>query len=102
MTESSRRQFLRLASGALLIPLLPVQQLQAAPAPALQEDEALAKAFDYRKLAADAVKEKLPGFVAGSQCDNCLHYTAGNQGCNLFRGKTVEPGGWCKAWIKKK
>jgi hypothetical protein len=46
--------------------------------------------------------KKVPTYVAGSNCDNCL-LLGGKPGntyrpCSLFPGKLVKISGWCKAW----
>lgn len=94
----SRRQFLRMAAATALIPLLNIQARPAvaAPLPGLDESDPTAAALLYRKTQEEA--KKVAGYKPGSQCQNCALYTAGNQGCKLFPGKSVEPEGWCKVW----
>ncbi|WP_281649046.1 high-potential iron-sulfur protein [Parendozoicomonas sp. Alg238-R29] len=99
MSQQSRRQFLKLATGVVLIPALNVESLQAADLAPLREDEPTAVALKYKKSAADAVN--FPNFKAGSRCDNCMHYQDQTKGCNIFPGKSVEPGGWCAVWAAK-
>ncbi|MGI9273583.1 MAG: high-potential iron-sulfur protein [Endozoicomonas sp.] len=102
MAEQSRRDFLRLTAGAILIPLLniPVSRAEDSQLPAATPDNPpAAMALKYRKTAAEAAK--VPGFVAGRRCDNCLHFVPNNHECKLFQGHSVEPEGWCTAWVGK-
>lgn len=98
MKELNRRNFMKLSGVAAAgMVLIPVCQVEAADAPAakLSSDDAQAKALGY--------VEKTP--VAGSTCGNCMQSKgeAGAQwlGCNIFPGKQVNAGGWCKVWSKK-
>ncbi len=97
-SSSSRRQFLKLAVGVSIIPLIGVQSAEAQLV-ALEEADPQGKALQYKKSAADA--SSAPNYKAGSQCDNCLHFVAGTSGCNIFPGKSVEPKGWCAVWAAK-
>jgi hypothetical protein len=59
-------------------------------------------ALGYVESAAQVDVKKYPGFVQGSNCENCLQLqgTAGNnyRPCSLFPGKLVSVSGWCKGW----
>ncbi|MGB1271395.1 MAG: high-potential iron-sulfur protein [Endozoicomonas sp.] len=74
----SRRQFLRLAAAAAIIPLLNIQPrvAVAAPLPALDESDPTAAAFLYKKTQEEA--KKVAGYKPGSSCQNCALYTVGN------------------------
>lgn len=84
----SRRHFLKLASGAVLIPLVNVESLQANELEPLSLSDPQGKALKYVK-----VSEK-----EGQWCSNCLHFKVETGGCNIFPGKSVEPKGWCAVW----
>jgi hypothetical protein len=93
----SRRQFLKLAGGALLMATsgLWLRRLRAAELPALGEHEPTAKALGYvENAAASADPRHRPGAV----CGNCRFYRAGAAGrgaCEVFPGKSVNARGWC-------
>jgi len=96
--ELNRRNFMKLSGVAAAgMVLIPACNLEAAEAPAakLSPDDPQAKALGYA--------DKTP--VAGSTCSNCMQSKgeAGAQwlGCNIFPGKQVNAGGWCKVWSKK-
>lgn len=95
----SRRHFLRLALASALAPLLS-RAVFAGGGPPLEESDPAASALGYR---ADASAVDDPLYKAGSTCGNCMHYQGGEDSghCALFPGKTVQAGGWCKAWVKK-
>jgi hypothetical protein len=61
-----------------------------------------AAALGYVENAAQVDAKKFPGYVQGSNCENCLQLqgTAGNnyRPCSLFPGKLVSVSGWCKSW----
>jgi len=98
--------------GALLgIVAVPVASLcssvksEAADLATLDEKDPQAKALGYVSDASRVDAKSNPTFKAGQTCANCLQLT-GNAGdaqrpCNLFPGKRVSAGGWCKAWVKK-
>jgi hypothetical protein len=61
-----------------------------------------AVALGYVEDAGRVDLKKYPGYVQGSNCDNCLQLqgTPGNsyRPCSLFQGKLVAVGGWCSGW----
>ena len=61
-----------------------------------------ALALGYVEHASDIDAKKTPGYVPGSNCENCLQLqgVAGNnyRPCNLFPGKLVSVSGWCMGW----
>ncbi len=87
----SRRHFLKLASGVVLIPLVNINDLHANQLEPLQATNPQAQALKYVE-----VSEK-----EGQRCDNCLHYVSATQGCNIFPGKSVAAAGWCAVWAIK-
>ena len=82
----------------------------AAPAaagalPMLSPTEPAAKALGYIEDATKVDAKANPTFKAGQHCANCLQWadknrTAAMAKCNLFPGKMVKSGGWCKVWVK--
>jgi hypothetical protein len=97
----SRRKLIEsLTLAAVALAALPVRRTARAAAaglPHLTEADPAAQTLAYVEDAAQA--GKIPGFVAGSRCDNCLQLQ-GNAGdpfrpCPLFPGKLVSAAGWC-------
>jgi hypothetical protein len=82
----------------------------AAPAaagalPMLSPTEPAAKALGYVEDATKVDAKANPTFKAGQNCANCLQWADKNRKaptskCNLFPGKLVKSGGWCKVWVK--
>lgn len=105
--SQARRRFLKLAAlGAALAPIgasvLP-RIGRAADLPALDSNDATAKALKYTEDATTAKAEA--NFKPGSDCANCQFYQgkAGDERgpCMLFPGKSVHAKGWCASWAKK-
>jgi hypothetical protein len=68
----------------------------------LDVNDPKARARGYVENAAQVDKKKYPGFIAGSNCENCLllQGAPGNnyRPCSLFDGQLVAVGGWCSGW----
>jgi len=71
----------------------------------LDPADATAKALGY---AADTTKvdaKAAPTHKAEQKCATCVQYQGkaadARGGCNLFPGKSVAAGGWCKVWALK-
>jgi hypothetical protein len=105
-----RRQFL--VSAALVpaaVMLAQTAESAAAPAPAdlpaVNPNDALAKALGYVEDATKVDKKKYPQFKAGSHCANCKLVLgvdgAKRRPCSIFPGKSVSPAGWCISWAAK-
>jgi hypothetical protein len=99
---SNRREFivqLSLGSGAL------ASGTALAAAPALDENDATAKALGYVADTAKADAKKFPKHVAAQQCSNCTLFQgkAGEASgpCPIFAGKQVAAKGWCNSYVKK-
>lgn len=65
----------------------------------------VAVALAYHDSAKTVEAGKFPNFKPDQHCGNCLQLT-GKEGdtwrpCNLFPGKLVNVGGWCKVYVKK-
>ena len=88
----------------------PAAGAAAAPAaagalPMLSPTEPAAKALGYIEDATKVDAKANPTFKAGQNCANCLQWADKNRKaptskCNLFPGKMVKSGGWCKVWVK--
>jgi hypothetical protein len=102
--DTSRREFFRLAGGAvgavaLANTILP-SIARGADLPHLTLDDPTAKALNYTE---DATKAGAP-HQAGQECSNCNFYQGGATGygpCQLFAGKAVNAKGWCSGYAKK-
>ena len=99
--DTSRRHFLKLAAASALIPLLDLssRSAEADDLKPLNYSNPTAIGLAYKKTQQEAAT--VEGYQEGRQCDNCALYTDKNQGCQLFPGYSVEPAGWCKAWVAK-
>ena len=67
--------------------------------------DAVAVALSYHESAKTVEVAKFPNYKPDQHCGNCLQLT-GKDGdawrpCNLFPGKLVNAGGWCKVYAKK-
>ncbi len=93
----NRRTFLK--KSAIGMALIPLTTISVADNNVVSVEEPMAKNFGYILNAADAKGEDK--YMAGQKCLNCVLYVEGNQGCNLFQGRKVNPEGWCKAWALK-
>ena len=89
---TSRRIWLKLASGAALALPLATMSLRASA----EKNEALRKALNYQ----DQPKGE-------QRCSNCLHWVPGKSptdlgGCKVIPGDTeISPNGWSTAWSKR-
>lgn len=103
-TASSRRRFLKLASGAtaavMLLGSLP-RRVWAALPHLTQQNNATAKALHYVD---DDTKAPAP-HQPGQRCNGCVHYQ-GKPGeawgpCAIFPGFDVNAKGWCAGFQAK-
>ena len=105
----SRRDALKgLALGAGTILAVGATRTRAADAgslPHVSPTDSVAVALSYHESAKTVEAAKFPNFKPGQECSNCLQLTgkAGDawRPCNLFPGKVVNAGGWCKVYVKK-
>ena len=105
----SRRDALKgLALGAGTILAVGATRTRAADAgslPHVSPTDSVAVALSYHESAKTVEAAKFPNFKPGQECSNCLQLTgkAGDawRPCNLFPGKLVSAGGWCKVYAKK-
>jgi hypothetical protein len=73
--------------------------------PHLMPTDLLAVALSYHESASTVDAKMFPTYKPDQKCGTCLQLT-GTVGdpwrpCNLFPGKLVNAGGWCKVWVKK-
>lgn len=110
----SRREALKnlaLGAGTLLVAGSAAAAEAAKPAvsyaglPHLTPADSVAVALAYHENAKAVEAAKFPNYKPDQRCSNCLQLT-GNEPdtwrpCNLFPGKLVNAGGWCKVYVKK-
>lgn len=102
--SASKRILLRRSALALLTlggsVLLPHARLRAADGARVSEDDPTAKAMSYVEDATKAQRASSNDF-----CHNCRYFKGDEKTewapCDLFPGKEVKAGGWCKVWTKK-
>jgi hypothetical protein len=73
--------------------------------PHVAPTDQVAVALSYHENAKTVEAAKFPNYKPDQHCGSCLQLT-GNDGdpwrpCNLFPGKLVNAGGWCKVYVKK-
>ena len=104
-SKFDRRQILKgVLLGAAVIPALGPDTGHAATLVKLAETDPTAQALGYHVDAKKVDVKKFPTYKATQSCANCVQLQAGTgneRGCNLFPGKSVNIGGWCKVWVQK-
>jgi len=101
--SSSRRSLVKaLAVGAAASAVGGIRSSHAEEFSKLDEKDPKARALGYVENANRVDAKKYPGFLPGSNCENCLQLqgTPGNnfRPCALFPGKLVSASGWCTGW----
>jgi hypothetical protein len=109
----SRRQALKnlaLGAGTLLVAGTAARAdtpkgANYASLPHVTPTDPVAVALSYHENAKTVEAAKFPTYKPDQHCGNCLQLS-GNEGdawrpCNLFPGKLVNAGGWCKVYVKK-
>ena len=112
----SRREALKnlaLGAGTLLIARTAGATANEAAKPAaaggglphVTPADPVAVALSYYESAKAVDAKKFPNYKPEQQCSNCLQ-SKGKEGeawvpCNLFPGKLVRSGGWCKVYMKR-
>ena len=101
-----RRKFLQqcgLGLGALPLINLLGNSAWAAGEPHASEDDPMAMALGYKKVAEESADRSALGAAAETQfCDNCVQYVATSDDagtCAVLPGKLVTAKGWCKVWV---
>jgi hypothetical protein len=108
LTRRTAIKHLSVAAGiAGALPWLPAHgeapgEAPGAEPPRLDVKDPAAVALGYVEHASQIDAKKTPGYVPGSNCENCLQLqgVAGNnyRPCSLFPGKLVSVSGWCTGW----
>jgi High potential iron-sulfur protein len=104
-SKFDRRQLLKGALlGAVSVPALLPTDSDAAALVTLTEADPTAKALGYHVSAKTVDVKAFPTYKPNQMCSTCVQLQAGTgneRGCNLFPGKAVNVGGWCKVWVQK-
>ncbi len=104
-SKFDRRQILKGALlGVMSMPLLLPKDGQAATLVKLTEADPTAKQLGYHENAKSVDVKAFPTYKPNQMCGTCVQLQAGTgneRGCNLFPGKSVNVGGWCKVWVQK-
>jgi hypothetical protein len=100
-----RRQILKGALlGAVGVEVLAAGRSEAAAMVTLTEADPTAKALGYHTDAKKVDVKDFPTYKPNQSCSTCVQLqpgTGNERGCNLFPGKAVNIGGWCKVWVQK-
>ncbi|MGC1521132.1 MAG: high-potential iron-sulfur protein [Steroidobacteraceae bacterium] len=71
----------------------------------LSPSDPAAAALGFVADARKVVAASNPTFAPTQNCGSCAQYQGKasdpTAGCNIFPGKSVPAGGWCKVWAKK-
>jgi len=98
-TNLTRR---RLLAGLAAVPVAPLMFMPAMANERLSEDDAQARALNYRH---DASTVEHPDYQEGQTCANCQLYTDADAAewgpCSAFPGRQVAAAGWCSAWVPR-
>jgi hypothetical protein len=102
----ARRSVLKGAlAGLAAIPVVGVISDANAAGVALDPNDAQAKALGYVTDSSKVDAKANPMHKPEQKCSNCAQFkgaaTDATGMCNIFAGKMVAAGGWCKAYAKK-
>ena len=104
----SRRDVVKggLIAGALLPAMgLVAERAAAAALPPLDPKDPTAQALGFVTDASKVDKTANPTYNASQKCGTCAQFQGkpsdASAGCNIFSGKSVPSGGWCKVWAQK-
>jgi hypothetical protein len=108
--STSRRHFLKFASGAVALPtagsLLLTASTNAAGAGQLDEADPAAAALGYKKDTAQVDAARYPQHQPSQICAKCRYFQAKSTAewgpCTIFAGKgAVHSNGWCAAYATR-
>jgi High potential iron-sulfur protein len=84
---------------------LGVQTAWAATLAPLDPSDPVAKSLGYANDSSAVDAGANPTHKPDQKCANCAQFQGQGSdprgGCNLFAGKSVAAGGWCRVWAKK-
>jgi hypothetical protein len=107
-SKISRRALVQ--SGLIAGAFIPVLGLiansaTAADLPPLDPNDPTAKALGFVNDTTKVVAADNPTHKPTQKCGTCAQYQGkpgdARGGCNIFVGKSVPQGGWCKTWAAK-
>jgi hypothetical protein len=105
MTRREALRNLGLAAGTLLVARNALAADAPAALPHVAANDPTAIALGYHESAKTVDAKAFPNFKPEQKCSNCLQSKGKDgdawMGCNLFPGKMVNAGGWCKVYVKK-
>jgi hypothetical protein len=95
-----------LEAASLVVALrVGIQTASAATLAPLDPNDPIAKSLGYVTDASTVDAGANPTHKPDQKCANCAQFQgkAGDPqgGCNIFAGKSVAAGGWCRVWAKK-
>ncbi len=100
-----RRDLLKGALAGLAAISVVTEASAQAKLPAVDPNEAQAKALGYVLDTTKVDAKANPMHKPEQHCGNCVQYkgtaTDAVAPCQIFAGKTVVNKGWCKVWAKK-
>jgi hypothetical protein len=107
-SKISRRAIVKggLIAGALIPAIgLIAETSSAAGLPALDPSDPTAKSLGFTTDASKVDAAANPTFKPAQKCGTCAQFLGkagdASAGCNIFAGKSVPAGGWCKVWTQK-
>jgi hypothetical protein len=106
-SKISRRALVKgaLVAGAFIPAMGFVADAEAAGLPPLDPKDPTAQALGFVADAKSVDASANPTYKPTQKCSTCAQYQgkAGDAtaGCNIFAGKSVPAGGWCKVWAQK-
>ncbi len=92
--------------GVAAVPVTALLGRAEAAAGKVDPSEPQAKSLGYVEDASKVDAKANPNFKPGQTCANCLQAPTAKAGdatvaCNIFAGRQVAAGGWCKVWVKR-
>lgn len=105
-TPQSRRAVLFAAASGLLAMLTngSAARAERRSLPRLAGSDVLAHQMGYVEDARAVDSKANPTYKAGSSCSNCVLLRGKPdeewRECILYPGRLVNPGGWCRGWVR--
>jgi hypothetical protein len=105
---ASRRTLIKLLSVGAVAVVSGGRMLGASAAAALvplTSSDPTAQALGYVDDSSKVSASAFPTHTAAQKCSTCVQYQGkpgdARGGCNIYAGKSVASGGWCKVWAQK-
>jgi hypothetical protein len=92
--------------GVAAVPVTALLGRAEAATGKVDPSEPQAKSLGYVEDASKVDPKANPNFKPGQTCSNCLQAPTAKPGdalvaCNIFAGRQVAAGGWCKVYVKR-